>query len=155
MTVCVESLGRPFRAPDDGLWSPQDEGELFVYAYFRAATPEETTALEAGEAQAKADRDVARAAAAILREPGEIVQVGSVPAGEVILDDHRGLSGTRDWCVLSEDDQWIWRCEYRGLDGDTWGMFALGYNTRGDRIPATPERVAALRAEDARARRDR
>lgn len=152
--VCVESLRRPFRAPDDGLWSPQDEGEMFAYACFRAATPEETASLEASEAQANTDREVVRAAAAVLREPGEIVQVGSVPAGEVILDDHRSLSGTRDWCVLSEDGQWIWRCQYRGLDGDTWGTFALGYNTRGDRIPATPERVAALRAEDARARRD-
>jgi hypothetical protein len=153
--VCVEDLGRPFRAADDGLWNPEDEGQMFVYAYFRAATPEETAALEAGEAQAKADREVAQAASVILREPGEVIQVGSVPAGEVILDDHRGLSGTRDWCVLSEDGQWIWRCAYRGLDGDTWGQFALGYNTRGDRIPATRERVAAFRAEDARARRDK
>ena len=151
--VFVTDLGRPFRAPDDGLWNPEEEGELFVYAYFRAATPDEVAALEASETQAKADRQVAQAAGAILREPGEIVEVGTVPAGEIILDDHRGLSGTRDWCVLSEDGRWIWRCEYRGLDGDTWGNFALGYNTRGDRIEATPERVASLRAENERRKR--
>ncbi len=151
--MTVEGHGKAFRGDEDtsslhGLVGM--EGEMVCYVYHRKATPEEEEALAAREARAAAARAVAAAALAVMREPGETVALGHEPEGEVVWEDDRhAIHGTRDWAVL-DDEGWLWRCEYRGADGDAWGEYELGWNVRGSRVPATPERLAALRADSER-----
>ena len=48
--------------------------------------------------------------------------------------------------LCAGSDGWLWHVVYDGSDGAAWGDYNLGYNTRGSRLQATGDLVAAIRA---------
>jgi hypothetical protein len=48
--------------------------------------------------------------------------------------------------IVPTADGWLWHVVYDGSDGAAWGDYNLGYKTRGSRLQATADLVAAIRA---------
>lgn len=115
---------------------------------WRAASPEEASALQVEEAQAAIHRETLASAAAVrgrIRKDGTADPVGHVPAGEVLWEDTRHQAyGRASWLILAEDNR-LWLVEYRGADGDSWGTYNCGYNTPGWCVRADDDTVTLLR----------
>lgn len=152
--VVIESLGKMFRADENisSIGGPIGaEGEWVRYAYYREATAEEAAALEAAEAERAEAARTARARAEAIRTVAgstDAPALGHAPDGEIIWsDDRHAVTGYRCWIVLTPDG-WLWHVTYDGSDGAAWGDYNCGYNTRGSRMRATDELVAAIRKEE-------
>ena len=148
----VTSHGRPFRADEDtsSIGGPIGaEGEWCCKVYYRPATADEIAALEEREGATDARRRARSEVEAMVRRvdrDGEAVDLGREPEGEVLLrNDHSALAGYATRLVL-DGEGYMWSVTYDGTDGGTWGMYNLGYNTRGSRLRVTSDEVAALRA---------
>jgi hypothetical protein len=150
--VTVESIGKVFHA-DDSTASISNlvgcEGERVAYVYYREATDAERAAGEAAQAHAQAAAEAARRqqeAIAALVQSQDCPQLGAEPAGEVLWrNDRSALVGYAERVVLTPDG-WLWHVTYDGSDGAMWGERNLGHNTRGSRLPATPELIAAIKS---------
>ncbi len=149
--VTVESHGKLFRADEDTS-SISDligcEGERVQYVYYREATAEEIAKLEAAEANirdAPAKVRALRAAIDKIAQSADAPVIGKKPEGEVLWQDVNSLAvGYATYVILTPDD-YLWHVTYDGSDGAAWGDYNCGYNTRGCRLPATPELIQALK----------
>lgn len=116
---------------------------------WRAASTEEAGALKVQEEQAAARHETLAKAAAVRSRigiDGSADPIGHVPAGEVLWEDTRHQAyGSASWLILAEDNR-LWLVEYRGADGDSWGTYNCGYNTRGWCLPADDDILSLLRA---------
>ncbi|GGD87899.1 hypothetical protein GCM10011390_03330 [Aureimonas endophytica] len=148
----ITGHGKAWRLGDDssayGI-DPSWEGELVCYAYYEPASEAETAALVERETAAEAAEATRGRRADAIRQidaSTDAPEVGSEPDGETIWsDDSAALGGWRRWVVLTPDG-WLWSLTYAGGDGDSWGMRNCGYCTRGVRIRATEDLVAAIKA---------
>ncbi len=148
--VVIESLGKAWPAGDDvsSRGGPIGcEGELVRYAYYREASEAEREQLEqreqAAEAAAARAESIRRAVRSVAASTDAPV-LGQIPDGEVLWRNDRSAAvGYWEQVILS--DGWLWHVIYDGSDGATWGQYNLGQNTRGVRVPATDELLAALR----------
>lgn len=153
MVITITQHGKPWRVEANEL-NPFDEmdGQFACYAYYRAATAAEIEALVAKEAQAKAEAEVAKAKATVearrqaaLREifaATDCPDLGRRPEGEELWTDRPHFPiGSRSQIVLTADG-WLWAVAYDSY----YGQSNCGFNTRGRRIPAREDLLAALRA---------
>lgn len=129
--VVFESVGKTFRIDDshpsyEGGHLLGHEGEAGRYCYYRQATPDEVSQLEADEAaiQSKAEAQAKKEAALSLIK-AEIMEKGECPAGfhhvvgETVLSTQDAYGGG-DWFVITDAD--IWYVRNNGLDGDDWSL---------------------------------
>ena len=149
--VRITGHGKSWRLNDESSsmgWPVGCEGERACYAYYERASEAEIAAFEQRETEAAAEAETNRKrrnAIYAISKSTDAPVVGAVPEGETIYsDDHNALQGYRSWIVLTPDG-WLWSLTYDGSDGATWGDYNCGYNTRGVRLPATPELVSAIR----------
>lgn len=149
--ITVASLGKEWVADDD-LSSISNlvgcEGMHVRYVYWREPTSAEVTALEAREAverEAMERRHAQLQALKAVERSEDRPTVETTPEGEVLWrNDRSAITGYREWCVLTADG-WLWHLIYDGSDGAAWGVYNAGHNTRGARMKATPELIAAIK----------
>ena len=151
--VTVESLGKIFRGGDDlsSLGGPIGaEGQWVRYVYFRAATADEIAALEAREAEQAAAAAIVKARRAAIAEIAaseDRPNLGAEPQGEIIWRDEKSAAVGYSSRVVLSADGWLYHVTTDRSDGAAWGDYNFGYCTWGARLPATGERIAAIRGE--------
>lgn len=156
--VVFTGTGDSFRISEDhpstnGSHLLGHEGERGAYAYYRDATPEETTALEQREAEvdraasARKAKDVALSSARkSIVEQGDRPTSG-MPSGEV-LHDTFNIYGGGDRFVIDGDA--IWYIRNNGADGDNWSHNNIttgGAGAIGWRVPYSQELADQIRMD--------
>ncbi|MDG3444614.1 hypothetical protein [Nitrospirillum amazonense] len=155
MAVVTTGLSLPWyidASRDDGvtsLYSSALWDRHVVAVDWREATPAEAAALGASET-VEASRNAVLIAAEeiavrIETQGSSPVKVERPFAGEVLAQRVGGLlHGYGEWMVLG-DDGLVWMITYKGGDGDTWGSYNLGENTRGICATVSSQEVELLR----------
>ena len=148
--IVPTSLGKSWRA-DESMssigYSHDYDLAVVCYVYYRAATADETAAIEAEEvafrAAAKIEKSRTEAVAEVSRGDAHD-NGGQMPIGEVIYAESHAAG--LEYSVILTADGWLWHVTYDGTDGGMWGDYNCGYCRRGVRIKATDDLVRKIKA---------
>jgi hypothetical protein len=158
--IVFESTGKSFRISEDhpsfeGAHLLGYEGDYGCYCYYREATREETSTLEAQEAevQARAEAEKARNQA-VDAIKSKIIEHGECPDGLHDVDgerliDTQNLYGGGSWFMITATH--IWYIRNNGMDGDNWSLNNVrtgGAGAIGHRITYSAELANEIRELD-------
>lgn len=154
--VVIEEHGKPwYLDAEDACMHPYRcyGGGRVVYVYHRPATEAEA----AEYAQQMLETEADDRAADLLDEfierveaSEEVINLGRVPDGEVLRSEERSEMYGLWWRLILDGEGRLWYVTYDGSDGGAWGMYNLGYNTRGSSLLLKADEISSLRAACAR-----